>query len=99
MSNYFIKRGEKIHGPFTVGQISSGIKSKKLTANDEVSVSENGPWNPLQDFYNTILNNKAAQVQTGSQAPRENQMCIVQHFHLRKTVFGKYTAQYKCPYC
>ncbi len=99
MSNYFIKRGEKIHGPFTVDQISSGIKSTKLTANDEVSVSKNGPWNPLQAFYNTILNNKAAQGQAGSQAPRENQVRIVQHFKLRKNAFGKYTARYKCPYC
>jgi hypothetical protein len=96
---YFIKRGDKVHGPYTGEQISSGIKSKKLTANDEVSVSENGPWNPLQAFYDTILNKKAAQVQVGSQAPNENQMRIVQQYQLKKNAFGKYTVKYKCPYC
>lgn len=65
---YFIKRGEKVHGPYTGEQISSGIKSKKLTAEDEVSVSKNGPWNPLQVFYNTMRNMQVVQGAVGPQA-------------------------------
>lgn len=99
MSEYFIKRDEKINGPFTIKQIMRGIKSKKLTVKDDISVSNDGPWERLHDFYNDSLNKQVAQTQVGSQAPRENQMRIVQQFELRKNTFGKYTAKYKCPYC
>lgn len=98
-TQYFIKREEKVHGPFTVEQIKNGIKSNKLTSKDEVSVLESGSWEPMQVFYNAILNNQVVQGESGSQAPREDPMRTVQQFQLRKNAFGKYTAQYKCPYC
>ena len=55
MSNYFIKRGEKVNGPFSVEQITGGIKTKKLTARDDIATSENGPWYHLQDVYKKLL--------------------------------------------
>jgi hypothetical protein len=41
---YFIKRNEKINGPFTDVQIKSGISAGKLNDTDMISNSEEGPW-------------------------------------------------------
>ena len=41
---YFIKRNEKINGPFTDAQIKSGISAGKLNDTDMISNSEEGPW-------------------------------------------------------
>ena len=49
MSQYFIKRGEKIHGPFTTEQVKTGLDSGKLTDADLVSESKSGPWQTLTE--------------------------------------------------
>jgi hypothetical protein len=51
VTQYFIKRSDKVNGPFTPGQIKSGFKSQKLKPTDLVATSEAGPWKPLSDFY------------------------------------------------
>ena len=40
--SYFIKRGEKINGPFTVEKLQALKKAKKLKADDEISQSRKG---------------------------------------------------------
>ena len=49
---YFIKRNEKISGPFSRKQLQSGIDSGKLKSNDIASNDKNGPWLVVD----TILN-------------------------------------------
>ena len=49
MSQYFVKRGEKIHGPFSEEKIKSGLKTGKLTNSDLASESQEGPWCPLSE--------------------------------------------------
>jgi hypothetical protein len=44
---FFIKRGDKINGPFTVEKLQALKKAKKLKSDDEVSKSAEGPWKPL----------------------------------------------------
>jgi len=44
---YFIKRNEKINGPFTDVQIKSGISDGKLKDMDMISNSKEGPWMTL----------------------------------------------------
>ena len=51
MTQYFVKRNEKVNGPFSAAQIKSGVKSKKLTATDVIAASETGPWKPLSDYF------------------------------------------------
>ena len=51
MTQYFIKRNQRVNGPFTAAQIKFGVKSKKLTATDVIATSETGPWKPLSDYY------------------------------------------------
>jgi hypothetical protein len=46
---YFIKRNEKVNGPFDEPQIKSGVKSGKLKDSDLISNSKNGPWQTVQD--------------------------------------------------
>lgn len=51
MSQYFIKRGEKIHGPFTTKQVKSGLDSGKLTDADLISESKSGPYQTLKKQF------------------------------------------------
>jgi hypothetical protein len=44
MSKYFVKRDEKVYGPYTIEQLKNGLKSKKLSPMDFAGLSENGPW-------------------------------------------------------
>ena len=50
MAKYFIKRNDKINGPFTSAQIAGGIESRKLVATDLFSVSKEGPWEAIVNF-------------------------------------------------
>lgn len=43
----YIKRNDKVHGPFTSEQVATGLKNGKLTGQELVSKSENGPWKTL----------------------------------------------------
>ena len=44
---YFVKRNEKVSGPFTGTQIKSAAKSGKLKETDLISGSKDGPWKAL----------------------------------------------------
>jgi hypothetical protein len=44
----YIKRKNKVTGPFTVGQIKSGIMTGKLQKSALISKSENGPWKTIE---------------------------------------------------
>jgi|GEM_PF-5510108 len=49
--SFFIKRGEKVHGPFSAAQIKSGVKNGEVKASDVISNSKEGPWrNVAEDF-------------------------------------------------
>jgi uncharacterized membrane protein YhaH (DUF805 family) len=49
-SKFFIQRGEKSHGPFSLDQIQGGVRSQKLTRDDRCSESSGGPWAPLSEL-------------------------------------------------
>ena len=51
MSQYFIKRGEKIHGPFSTKQVKSGLESGKLKDADLISASKEGPWQTVTEQF------------------------------------------------
>ena len=51
MSQYFIKRGEKIHGPFSTKQVNSGLESGKLKDADLISESKSGPWQTVTEQF------------------------------------------------
>jgi len=47
---FFIKRGKKINGPFTVEKFQALKKEKKIKADDEISQSAEGPWESLDSY-------------------------------------------------
>ena len=54
-SGYFIQRGAKVHGPFSVGQLRGGLRSDKLSADDLVSGASAGPWAALRDLLPELV--------------------------------------------
>lgn len=57
---YFIKRGEKVQGPFTREQVLVLVKAQKITAADLVSNSAEGPFQALKTVLESINNPPAA---------------------------------------
>ena len=49
-SQYYIKRGDKVNGPFRSGQIKNGIKSKKIKPGDLLGSSDIGPWKEVRSI-------------------------------------------------
>ncbi len=65
LTEFLIKRGEKIHGPFSESQISAGLKSKKLSQKDRVSTSRSGPWGPI------TTHSKKSKIQSRHELPKD----------------------------
>ena len=57
---YYIKRGEKVQGPFTREQMLVLVKAQKITAADLVSNSAEGPFQALKTVWESIKNPPAA---------------------------------------
>lgn len=51
---YFIKRGEKIQGPFTREQLMGFAKAKKIAGADLVGNSAQGPFQELKTVWESI---------------------------------------------
>jgi hypothetical protein len=51
---YFIKRGETINGPFTLKKLQKALSDKKLKANDQLAISNQGPWERLSSVHKDI---------------------------------------------
>jgi hypothetical protein len=47
MTQYFVQRGDKVHGPFSEAQLKAGLKAKKLSKSDLFSTDRRGPWRPI----------------------------------------------------
>jgi formylglycine-generating enzyme required for sulfatase activity len=52
--HYFIKRGEKVQGPFTREQLLGFAKAKKVKAADLVGNSAEGPFQELKTIWSSI---------------------------------------------
>ena len=62
MSEFFIKRGGKIHGPFSESQIRAGLKSKKLSSEDLISQNRSGPWETVQSKSPMFAHSRACEL-------------------------------------
>jgi hypothetical protein len=47
---FFIKRANKVHGPFSANWVESALKAERVTVSDEFSLARTGPWFPCADF-------------------------------------------------
>ena len=64
MENYFVKRGEKIHGPFKWDQVQKGVQSGKLRDTDLLSESKEGPWFPVVESVEYLGSEEASESST-----------------------------------
>lgn len=48
-NDLWVRRGSKIHGPFSHEQVKAGIKTGKIVPSDELARSESGPWKSVAD--------------------------------------------------
>ena len=55
---YFIKRGEKVQGPFSREQLLGFAKAKKVTGSDLVATDELGPFEELKSTWDSITGTK-----------------------------------------
>ena len=61
MTDYYIKRGDKIHGPYTWDQVNKGVDSGKLCETDLLSESTDGPWFPVVESVEYLGSEEAAE--------------------------------------
>ena len=54
MSEYYIRRGPKIHGPFSINQIEKGLLAGKLRQTDQMSDSRGGPWQKVTIYLDAV---------------------------------------------
>lgn len=45
--SYYIQRGQKTSGPFTIAKIQEAIRTNKITSEDRASTNRDGPWASL----------------------------------------------------
>ncbi len=56
MSLYFVKRGSKVGGPFSLEKIESAIQAKKILLDDLFSSDREGPWHSYAEIKNLSVN-------------------------------------------
>ena len=56
MSLYFVKRGSKVGGPFSLEKIESAIQAKKILLDDLFSSDREGPWHNYAEIKNLSVN-------------------------------------------
>ena len=50
MAQYFLKRGDAVHGPFSVSQVIQGAAEGKIRPDDQIGHTVDGPWKTAQDI-------------------------------------------------
>ena len=81
---YFLKRGDKLRGPFDGQQVKAAIASKNVFSTDQISETREGPWQSIGDLIASA---------------KKRSLPTVTQFEMSKTVFGTLVANYVCPFC
>jgi hypothetical protein len=48
MAGFYVRRGEKIFGPFSPDQLKEGAQKGQIRSGDSISPSKEGPWTPVE---------------------------------------------------
>ena len=54
-AEYFIRRGQKVVGPYSVAAIKDNLSSGKILDNDEVSAQKEGPWHSIESVSASLF--------------------------------------------
>tara|TARA_R110002167_G_C12690390_1_gene652365 strand:- start:1531 stop:2349 length:819 start_codon:yes stop_codon:yes gene_type:complete len=55
MKKYFVRRNENVNGPFSVEKIQKLVEVKKLKPTDEISTTQEGPWESVKLAYKSVV--------------------------------------------
>jgi tellurium resistance protein TerD len=81
---YFIRRNNKLRGPFSAEQIQALVDSNKLRTSDYISVDSTDNWQSVGEFFPSKANEPLPEVED---------------VKLTSDVFGRKLATYDCPGC
>ena len=57
-TSYWVRRDNKIKGPRSRQRVITAINDRRLSPTDEISLTENGPWFPLEKWMNEDCNDE-----------------------------------------
>lgn len=83
---FWLRRGDKIIGPFNEGQISKGHRDGKISKTDKVAVNRQGPWYSVEQVVQRFAEDYFSPV-------------VVSNFTFGKSLLGKQYVAYRCPKC
>lgn len=69
--SYWLKRQDKVTGPYALAQIQAGIRSGKILQTDELSKSQAGPWKTVASASGNRSSSTTAPQQARSDSPRD----------------------------
>ena len=96
--SFFIKRGEKVQGPFSREQIVLLAKAKKIKGSDGIGNSSKGPFQELSTVWKSFSDPQSEKAKPGrSQEDIESPVPAI--IALKKSITGSYSVHYDCPAC
>jgi Zn-finger nucleic acid-binding protein len=85
---YFIRRGTVVKGPFSQAKLKSLVQKSKIKKSDTISVSPDGPWEPITTAHSRT-----------SQRTRAPRLPTVKDCVVTLGLLGKYKIDFACPQC
>ena len=64
-TSYWVRRDNKIKGPRRRQRVITAINDRRLSPTDEISLTENGPWFPLEKWMNQDCNDEVLKILEG----------------------------------
>ncbi len=84
---FFVKRGEKIVGPFSLEKLQEMLAQKRLKANDFVGTGTDGEWTRLSEVHKEIRSGKFS-----VKSP-------VISYRIRRSILRRIVCDAECPHC
>ena len=91
---FFIKRGDKVQGPFEIAFLLNVAKQGKLLSSDEIGPTDNGPWEP-------VSSNEELTLAIQSEPTKRKKSLKVKNYKVitKKAAEGIYEIEYTCAKC
>ena len=96
--SFFIKRGEKVQGPFSREQIVLLAKAKKIKDSDRIGNSSQGPFQELGSVWESFSDPQSEKAKAGrSQEEIESPVPAITEVYIRPTDMPKHKETNKTP--
>jgi hypothetical protein len=88
---YFVRRGHKVVGPFSLAHIQEGVRTQKYTSRDKIGLSRDGPWGLLSGEYR----HRTASIQ----GPATTSIPTISKWTIKRSLLGNYKVEFVCEQC